>query len=106
MLKFIKYLFDIRSKLLLFDQTMKANEELIKEKEQLIRDNYRLSHNLTNNLQRNLELVEELVHYRTAEPDKPLDLNEELNPEDLATIDRLAQQFKPIHQVISQSNNN
>ena len=97
MLKFIRYLFNLKTKAGLYDQEKQKNKALETEKQYLIRENYRLSRNLTNALQRNQELVEQLVQSRIPEANRKLDLNQELNPEDLTTIELLAHQFDPLN---------
>ncbi len=93
MLKFLQSIIKIPTKLRLFDQISIKLERLKQDKQQLIRENYRLSQNLTASLKKNEDLQEQLIQCQSPQPDTPLTLDETFDSNDFKTIEQLVQEF-------------
>ena len=93
MLKFLQSIIKIPTKLRLFDQLIIKLERLKQDKQQLIRENYRLSQNFEQALASIQDLQEQLIQCQSAQPEIPLSLDETFDSNDLATIDQLIREF-------------
>ncbi len=90
MLKFLQSIINIPTKLRLFDQIIIELEQLKQDKQQLIKENYRV----TQNFERAILKIQSLREQdQSAQPETPLTLDETFDSNDLETIDQLVQEF-------------